>query len=272
MRKIVLRPVFFIMLWLLIGLSSSCTKVINVDTNGADPQIVVQGSVPVGEKPVVKLAKSVNIDKNSDYPAVSNASVFITSNSGDIEMLTEISPGIYVGDSLIGVEGGSYTLNISADGQMLNSISTIPEKVRFDSLILNKTTGGGVRGASSESTYEVLVRYTDPSNKSNYYRFVEYVNGVESGDIYVFDDRLTNGLSVEAPLLKFNRKLHALDVFTVEMQCIDKNVYDYFSSFGNLSGGPQNSSTPANPYTNISGTKLGYFSAYSFEKRSVVIQ
>lgn len=56
------------------------------------------------------------------------------------------------------------------------------------------------------------------------------------------------------------------------MQCVDENVYNYFNSFGNLMGGPGSSSTPANPYTNIEGGVLGYFSAHTFELKEVIIQ
>lgn len=41
---------------------------------------------------------------------------------------------------------------------------------------------------------------------------------------------------------------------------------------GQTMGGPGNSSTPANPNTNIEGAVLGYFSAHTFEKKQVVIE
>ena len=56
----------------------------------------------------------------------------------------------------------------------------------------------------------------------------------------------------------------------VEMQGISQAVYEYFNSFGNLGMGPS-SSTPANPYTNIDGSQLGYFSAHTSEIKSVII-
>jgi uncharacterized protein YbgA (DUF1722 family) len=59
------------------------------------------------------------------------------------------------------------------------------------------------------------------------------------------------------------------DVLKIEMQCIDEFVYEYFNSFGNTLGG---SATPANPYTNIIGSELGYFSAHTSEMKEKVIQ
>lgn len=257
---------------ILLGSLVSCTKVIDLDTNASDPQIVVQGSVPSdGDKTFVKLMRSVNFDESNHYPEIRNAVVTIDDDAGNSDMLTEIAPGIYEADSITGVSGRTYKLSILVDGKTITSTSTIPGKVTLDSIIVTELAGGNVRGAAGGKTYEVIVRYTDPANTNNYYRFVESVNGIETGDIYVFDDRLTNGLKVESPLLKFNRQLKSNDVLTIEMQCIDKTVYNYFKSFGNLSGGPQNSSTPANPYTNLIGTKLGYFSAYTTDRTNYVI-
>ena len=86
----------------------------------------------------------------------------------------------------------------------------------------------------------------------------------------VFDDKLANGESNSDPLLSFDRNYITGDTLLIEMQCIDKNVYVYYRSFGNLSEGP-GGSTPANPYTNIEGTELGYFSAHTIGRKQIVI-
>lgn len=257
---------------IILTLLLSCTKVIDIDTNASDPQIVVQGSVPSdGDKPFVKLMKSVNFDESNNYPAVNNAIVIIVDDAGNSDVLTEKAPGVYEADTITGVSGRTYNLSIIIEDKTITSTSTIPDKVTLDSIIVSELAEGNIRGIASGKTYEVYVKYTDPANTNNYYRFIESVNGVETGDVYVFDDRLTNGLALESPLLKFNRQLKSKDVLTIEMQCIDKNVYNYFKSFGNLSGGPQNSSTPANPYTDLIGTKLGYFSAHTTDRKNHII-
>ncbi len=127
-------------------------------------------------------------------------------------------------------------------------------------------TGSGENGIS----YNVIVGYADPGNEKNYYHFLEYVNGVYIDD-YNFDDRLTNGLIVKANLNKLKRTLQTRDIIEIEMQCIDKSVYEYFNSFENLDGGPMNSTMPANPYTNIQGAVLGYFSAHTVMRKIFVV-
>ena len=48
-------------------------------------------------------------------------------------------------------------------------------------------------------------------------------------------------------------------------------VYEYFESMGNVNMGP-NSSSPVNPYTNLKGAKLGYFSAHTVERKYITIK
>ena len=67
------------------------------------------------------------------------------------------------------------------------------------------------------------------------------------------------------------RKFNSDDIVTYKMQCIENAIYDYFNSFENLNGGPESSPTPANPYTNIIGSKLGYFSANTVQRISYTI-
>lgn len=267
---VVLTSIFFFI---------SCTKEIDLDLNTSDPQVVIEGNVTnnIGNSSI-KISKSVNFDESNEFPKVENAIVTLTDNMGNSEILNETNPGYYTSSSHFGLSGRTYFLAVVTEGRTLTSFCAMPSQVSFDSVIVNEVIGGGGPGGGgpgggggSSTSYEVIVKYSDPAAEKNYYRFVEYLNGKQTGG-YIFDDRLSNGLTLENALWRFNRKLNSGDTLKIEMQCIDKTVYEYFNSFGNLQGGPQNSSTPANPYTNIIGSKLGYFSAHTVEIRQVVIQ
>lgn len=248
---------------------SSCTEEIDIDLNSSDPQIVIQGSVSTTGESVIKITESVNFDESNDFPNVRNAFVEITDNLGNSEILLESSEGIYSTTSFGGVEGRTYSLNVQIDDKTLESVSNIPNHVSFDSLIVNKATVPGFPGAQENDLYyEVRVQYKDPADEVNFYRFVEIVNN-EITNSYVFDDRLNNGEYVTVLLLNFSRELVPGDVLEIEMQCIDEFVYEYFNSFGNTQG---SSATPANPYTNIIGSELGYFNAHTSEVKEKVIQ
>ena len=248
----------------------SCTKEIDIDVNSSDPQIVVEANLD-NENPInIKLTESVNFDDDNIYPAVEGATVVLTDNFGNSETLTEISQGNYIGSSIIGNINSTYTLSILANGKELSSVCTIPNQIPFDSLIVNAASGGPGGGPGGGSSHEVIVEYFDPGNESNYYRFVEYKNDIYVNS-FIFDDRLSNGTINKNTLQSFNRTYNSGDVLKVEMQCISKDVYEYYRSFGNLFGGPANASTPANPNTNVQGTKLGYFSAHTIQTKIYII-
>ncbi|MEN8122318.1 MAG: DUF4249 domain-containing protein [Bacteroidota bacterium] len=252
-------------------LTISCTEEIDIDLNSSDPQIVVEGNLPNNGQPaLIKLSKSVNFDENNDFPKVEGATVELSDNLGNSETLDEISPGLYSSNTLTGIAGNTYYLTVNKEDKTLKSHSTIPNQVPFERLIVEKSNGaGGPGGMGSTTNYDVFVVYNDPGSETNYYRFVEIING-EIKSSYIFDDRLNNGGKTKNPLISFNRNLNSGDTLQVIMQCVDENVYDYFNSFGNLTGGPGGSSTPANPYTNIEGGVLGYFNAHTYEMKQVI--
>jgi hypothetical protein len=60
---------------------------------------------------------------------------------------------------------------------------------------------------------------------------------------------------------------------TVELQSIDKSVYNYFQTLESISGNAmQQTASPTNPISNFSNGALGYFSAYTFDRKKVIIK
>jgi hypothetical protein len=263
-----LKNITAYILLLFMMILSSCTEEIIVDLNSSDPQIVIEGSLSTSGESVIKITESVNFDENNLFPAIQNAIVVISDNLGNTETFHESSEGVYSTSSFVGVEGRTYFLNVQIEEKKLESISTLPNYVSFDSLIVTKSSAPGFPGAQDNDLfYQVRVKYNDPADEVNFYRFVEIRND-EIINSYVFDDKLNNGEEVTVPLIDFSRELVDGDVLKIEMQCIDESVYEYFNSFGNTQSG---SSTPANPYSNIVGSELGYFSAHTSETKENVI-
>jgi len=259
------------LVFLLLGvLLVSCTKELDIDVNSSDPQIVVEANLSTISPIEIRLTESVNFDDDNVFPIVSGALITVEDDLGNQYNLTEIEPGKYTNPSLLGTVGRVYFLTILSNNKELSATSTIPNQVFFDSLIVNEASGNSTGGPGGVGTHEVFVDYNDPSNQNNYYRFVEFKNGVYV-NAFLFDDRLTDGLSTTTGLIGFARNLNSGDTLTIEMQCVDKFIYEYYKSFENLFGGPASSSTPANPYTNIIGSKLGYFSAHTSQKRTYIV-
>ena len=228
--------------------------------------LVIEGNVTnQNSTQTVKISKSVAITDASNFPAVSGATVTITCD-GIVYPLSEQSPGTYTTNGLKGQSTKTYQLNIVADGKTYTSTSTMPGQVNLDSLKLNVTT---IVNTNSQSA---MVYYHDPAAITNYYRFILTVNGIQSTNYFVYNDELTNGREVNDDLREDDTNLVTGDIVNVEMQCIDKNIYQYFDGLDqNLNRGGA-STTPANPVSNISNGALGYFSAHTVQDKQLIVR
>ncbi|MDO9634784.1 MAG: DUF4249 domain-containing protein [Paludibacter sp.] len=262
-------------LLLLVGLLffvSSCTEVVFVELDGSDAEIVVQASVPESGFAEVKISKSVHFNTSNEFPAVTGAVVIFQNDSGLIETLTEYKPGYYRSSVIKGVPETTYRLTIETAGKVFQSEDRMPKPVRMESVKVRKfvfPVEGMPDDLLSSPLMEVVVDFTDPLEDENYYRIIEYKNG-KSVKSHLSDDKFNNGKPVRSFLLSLNRTLISGDSLTIEMQSISKPVYNYLFGFSDMNNIPQGT-TPSNPLGNITGVKLGYFSAHTVHRVTLVI-
>lgn len=250
----------------------ACEKEISVDLNTADPKIVVEATLNDQESlATVKLSKTVNFSDPNAYPAVSGAEVVISDNAGNSWICSETASGIYQNTQLLGVVDRTYTLSIkTSDGQLFTASSTLPAPVAVDSFSIVESTFPGAN--NDTTTYFVIPRYLDPIGVQNNYRFIQSLNGAKDLTIIVRNDNVFAGTVNEQPLFSQELEIHSGDVLDIEMMGIDRGVYDYFFSLNqSIGSGPDASGVPSNPVSNIRGGALGYFSAFSVQKFTVVI-
>lgn len=254
----------------------SCNEIIDIDINSSDPQIVVEATIGLKEPAEVRISESISLDDNGVYPGIENATVKLIDSDGKSELLTKTTTaGKFVSNNILGEINKTYHLEIKANNKIVTSNSTIPNAVPIDSFKVTNTIypGGGapLRPEIPAPFYEVSVKFSDPINEKNYYRCVLYLNGIAQNRNNIYDDRFTNGKQMESFMVIYYPEMESGDKISVEFQCIDKSVYEYFKSMGNSAMGPRNSSSPANPYTNLTGSLLGYFSAHTVERREFVV-
>jgi hypothetical protein len=248
----------------------SCKKIISVGTKDSDPKIVIEANITdQNVEQIIRISKTVNLDNTNKFPAVSKAEVKVTDNLGNTYVFKEAIPGFYI-HKMRGVIGRTYTLNVSAEGQEYTAISTMPKRVKLDSLSLIKTS------FFNKENLTVGVYFNDPLADVNFYKLFLYINGKQIKNIYVYNDRLTNGKLMHLQLFYNSDEIDELkkgDTVDVEMFNIDGNMYNYwFSLSSQLDNGPNQSTTPSNPPSNISNGALGYFSASVLQVKSVVVK
>jgi len=243
---------------------SSCQKVIKLKLDTSPSQIVIQGNVYDQPGPyTINITKSVSFDQSNVYPAVTGAAVTISDNVGNTEVSNEISPGNYLTSTIQGVPGRTYNLTVNIDGQTYKASSTMPKPVSIDSIYYTKSPFG--------KDEQLTVKFLDPADTINYYRLVEFINGVQQDRFSIAGDRLYQGNPIifTFPVQDDNdKKLVTGDQIAVWLESIDKNVYEYFRTA--RADGPH-STSPANPVSNISNGALGYFNAGTVRKATSVV-
>lgn len=261
--------------FIVICLLSSCEKAIDLDLENATPDYVIEGMVTNeagGAKVLISTTK--NFTDNNNFNGVSGAQVSIEGN-GTSYTLTESSKGVYQIATLSGTPGNAYRLLVNIAGKNYTANCTMPRAVALDSIYVLQSKFD-LNKDNQPRTFGV-VKYKDPANEKNYYRFVQYLNNKKEKTLFVDNDEYTPGQTVNTTL-RYNNPNDDLSIdlkkgdnLTLEMQCVDAAVYKYFFSLQSGASGDGNNAAPSNPLSNIQGGALGYFSAHTVQRKSIKV-
>jgi len=260
----------FILFSIIIFLTS-CEDVIEIELNYMGPKLVIEGIInDFDNQCIIKLSRTTDYFNRKTNPAVSDAVIKLTDNSGTIVNFFETEPGIYKEESVQTKPNIIYTLNIHSEGNDYVAKATIPQKVNIDSLTCKYNS----QSILYEIGYVVSCHFSDPEKFRNYYRLKTYnisekTQARNSKDLY--NDDLFNGNKVELP---WSYDVYQeSDTVVVELYTLDVQTYDYYKTLFSISGGAEMMSftTPANPNTNINNGALGYFGAYTVSRDTIII-
>ncbi|MBB2149707.1 DUF4249 domain-containing protein [Pedobacter gandavensis] len=250
-------------------LLGSCDKVIDLKYTDNEVKYVIEGTIT--NEPgscTVLLSKTRNFKDSNPFNGLSGASVKIE-NNGNTYTLLEDRPGVYKLATLIGVPGQTYQLTVSVEGETFSASSRMPTLVPFDDFYLKPKDFDSLRTI----TY---VKYKDPANETNFYWFELFVNDKRQRNYSLMNDQFTPGQEVTTPIIFQNktddlsRNFKKGDKLALEMHSIDASVYLYLFSLS-AAEGSDNGAAPANPLSNLKGGALGFFSAHTTQKRTLVI-
>ena len=245
----------------------SCEKEVNVDLNNtAIPKVIIEGIITNATGPyLVTIANTVNFSDLNNYPTVSGASVIITDRTSHLtDTLLESPAGTYKTHLIQGVPGHSYELLVNSNGQTYTASSAMPLPVSLDSIAFVHRNNFG------NSSISAAPYFQDPAGVTNFYTFNIFVNDRKLKNIFVFGDRLSDGRYITQQLFMDSAYIKAADTVLVKMNCVDKNVWNYFNTLSlQTEGGPQ-AVAPANPISNISNNALGYFSAHTVQTGTAI--
>ncbi len=247
----------------------SCQKVIELDLPNSEPKIVIEGYVTDKAGPyTVKITNSVKYSASNVYTPITDATVVISDNTGQVDTLKYASNGEYKTKKLVGKEGNTYTLTVVSNNKTYTAVSKMPYKVNLDTIRFVRQFFG------SDTIFNIIPSYEDPGIKGNYYRFLLHVNDTLDKTHFVDNDNIQNGQINQKPLFKNNNDdpiVRYGSKISLEMQCIDLVTYNYFFALAELSA-DGSGATPANPLNNIKGDALGLFSAYTTQTKKIVVK
>lgn len=262
------KSISFLAILLLGMLAVSCEKVIHVDLNDAEKRLVIEGVVgnQAGTSKVL-VSQTKSFYDGNPFAGISGATVSVTDEDGMVTTFTETDAGIYEAPSLVGETGKTYSLLVQLGEQTYTAVSTMQQQAMMDTIYVQDDNLFG------ETRKVVQVQFTDPPGRGNGYRFVQYVNGRKDKEVFIYSDELIDGNTATISLRydddDDNGAIHSGDTIVIDMFCVEDRVYKYWFSLQQSARG-NNWSTPANPVTNITGGALGYFSAQTFERKTMV--
>lgn len=247
------------------ALFSACTKEIDLPLENASNKVVIEGEVHEGVGPhTVRLSRSVAFDTPNDFPGITNATVTLSDDQGNSEQLTMTSNGLYSSSGIVGVQGRNYHMSVIVEGSTYVAECRMPVAVALDSVRVDSLLVLG--------TYEkvIFATYTDPAGLGNRYRFSFAVNGEQQKGILVQNDLVEDGVTAEQPLnFMDDGQLLSGDTVEASMSCISQEVYRYLSALAQNIGGE--TAAPSDPPSNISNGALGYFSAHTTSRKTVIV-
>lgn len=252
---------------------SSCEKVIEIDLEETDQQLVIEAQLKEGDHLFeVFISKTAPYFEAGGTTSIDNALVVLKDDLGNSTTVPLVESGRYAID-YSATAGKTYQLSVDLDGQLYEANSTLPQKVALLELMAAFQPAQG----PIEEGYLVYSRYQDPGGVDNYYRIIHSVDGVPQlggNDMQVFDDNLNDGSAARIPV--FQKVFELGEEIEIELIHFDAQSYDYFNSLsdiiGSAGGANSGSAAPGNPNTNWSGGTLGYFSAYSSDTMSIIIE
>lgn len=287
---------------ILLFISSSCEKTIQLNVNNQPAKLVVEASIENNNTPVVALSSSLNYFSSITKQELSGSFVhnaLVTISDGTTtSTLKEYSYTdtsgytfyYYTVDStnpsnvIIGEFGKQYNLNITtADGSKYTSSTTIPLLTKkCDSLWWQKAPL-----ADDTTLCTMFGKFADPPGLGNYIRYFTKTNSERflPGLNSVFDDQVVDGKTYSVQfdmgwdknsIEKVSSDNYGLarrgDTVTLKFCNIDKASYTFwntwefsYQSYGNPF------SSPVKVIGNISNGALGAFSGYAAQYQTIII-
>lgn len=267
----------YILLLFIFLLNSSCRELTTLDLPAQEPNLIVEGYLHDGPGPhSVRLTLTQDYFSQAPVPLVEDAIVSISDDAGNNELLRYEGNGVYATESLEGVAGRSYNLQIDWAGQEYVASGTLTPKADVDSL---SVAYFDAIPPVLDAGYYITFYGRIPARAADYYRVKVYQNDSlynDRTDLLIPDSRFVPDTIIQQLLYPFELG----DTVKVELYSLDAPMYRYYQELISLlfNDGGLFSPPPRNPTTNIRNktnpdrSPLGFFQVSSFDGGTIIIE
>lgn len=246
MRTRIQSIIAFVSLAIFTLVVGSCEREIEIELEGSEPTIVVEGLIEAGENPRVLITKNRGFFDNfpTDFAALldtfilQDAVVKIAVDGTEYPLDFVVNPfqypfAYYTTTSLVGEVGKTYQLQVEALGKIATAITKIPPAVPIESTYF----GLNVFDVNEDSLGFLYIVYTDPDTLGNAYRLYAKRNGetqffpVEGA---ITNDQFINGRTITFFSGQSDKPFAVQDTF-IESQffySLGDTIYMKFCSIG----------------------------------------
>lgn len=264
------RSKYFFFFVLNLILFSSCEDVIELDLETTEPRLVIEATLDAGNQIATVLISQTNDFYDEDpINTVSDATVSLQSESGNIYQLQEDTAGKYTANN-IGISTGElFTISVEVAGEVYEASTRVPQPVVLEEIERLESFNNPL-GDIGDGTVRLAANWNDPENIQNYYRIRAYIDDEFQSGIYtVLSDEFTGDGGPQSIPIRYQFEENT--TVSLELLSTDAQYFDYFFQLSTATGAGFGSTTPYNPQGNFSNGALGYFGIYYSSILSVAL-
>lgn len=256
---------------------SSCEHVIDVNLNSSAPAFVAEAKICKDSTSLVRLTRTTNYFSIEEPEIIEDATVKIFDGILS-EVLTYKGGGYYTGNIISGTEEKDYRIEINYDGIVYKGVSYMPKKTNILSLYFSKSNSSGVLNPTGKMVFTITCEFSDNLNEDNYYMIRFISNGELLERYYLVTENKSNSgtiTNINNGTISFSESIF-YDGGEVDVQVfsIDESIYNYFWQLSDVLFWKRRvmPPTPYNPKSNIDNGALGYFAAWAFDSKKIMLE
>jgi hypothetical protein len=259
------RVIYFSIIFLAFFVSG-CEEDVVLDLGKIQKKLVIEATVS-NNNPFAKvsLSYSKGFYDTLNFTRIWDATVEITSETGQSEQLKWSENGFYFSTSLQPEFGKKYTLKIIADNQTFEVTETLPVPVKIKQVLQVPNPF-----FQTPDSINLFVNVDDPKGTDDFFRLKVNKIGRESkGDYYLLDDSFGKDGVISMPV--YYKNFAFGDTVVVELMHANRETYEYYNGLSENVRGSFNAIAPGNPVSNMPDDVYGFFAAYGIDRDTIVI-